>query len=117
VIAVLVAIVWIAVVWFALSFPPIMIPKFWHTLVPLPAKETTDSRTRSYREEEQACRYGQPQFPTMKLWAEPYYEDEYSKKWSERDVGLSFFYHGIRVTLSRISSFLLSAVQSLFIPE
>jgi hypothetical protein len=25
--------VWIAVVWFALSFPPIMIPKFWNTWI------------------------------------------------------------------------------------
>jgi PilZ domain len=29
------------------------------------------------------------------LWAEPQYEDEYNKKWNERDVGLGFFSHAI----------------------
>jgi hypothetical protein len=58
------------------------------------AKETTDSRSRPYREQH-ARKYGQPQFPTVKLWAEPQYEDEYNKKRSERDVGFSFFNHAI----------------------
>jgi hypothetical protein len=41
---------------------------------PIATKEITDSRTRPYREQH-ACQYGQPQFPTVKLRAEPQYED------------------------------------------
>jgi len=45
---------------------------------PVAAKETTDSSTSPYREQH-TRQHGQPQFPTVKLWAEPQYEDEYNK--------------------------------------
>jgi hypothetical protein len=43
------------------------------------AKEATDRRARPYPERH-THQYGQPQYPTVKLWAEPYYENEHNKK-------------------------------------
>jgi len=45
---------------------------------PAATKGTTDSSTSPYREQ-QTRQYGQQQFPTVKLWAEPYYEDDYNE--------------------------------------
>jgi hypothetical protein len=48
-------------------------------LFPAAAKESTDSGTRPYPGRH-TRQYGQPQFPTVKLWAEPQYEGENDQK-------------------------------------